>query len=140
MAIATPLDEFRLLSGDREATAPLFNDIEAQWFLDHQNGNVRLAVADSLEALAREYARKFDTTIDGQTFRLSQVAQAYLEQARQLRATAGQSLATSYVTRVDGYSDDIPASDTRSVHSRGRRRTSWDLCGYDLDPDRDIPA
>jgi hypothetical protein len=141
MSIATPLDEFRLLLGDRDSATPIYNDVEAQWFIDQQ-ASVPLAVADALEALAREYARKADVTIDGQSFKLSQASKAYADRAKELRATAGAAVTTQYVTRQDAYSDTISAEDTRAHPSAAdvNRSSDWDPCGYDLDPDHDIPA
>jgi hypothetical protein len=137
MPITSDLDKFRLALGDDAATQ-LFNDDEAEYFLESA-GTVPAAVAAAVDALALRYARQYDTTIDGQTFRRSQVAAA-LERRAGVLAGSHAPITVSYVTRIDGYSDDIPASDTRATHSTGRRRSSWDLCGYDLDPDRDIPA
>lgn len=86
--MTTPLDAFRLELGDRDATAPLFNDTEAQYFIDKQPGNVLLAVADACESLARRYSRDVDVETDGQKLLRSQKAKAYLEQAKQLRKRA----------------------------------------------------
>jgi hypothetical protein len=135
--LATDIGQFRLEIGDTTEPA-LFTDAEASYFLT-AGGSVRLAVTRAVEALAVRFARAYDTTIDGQSFRRSQIAAALEKRAGVLAGSHGP-VEVAYVTRIDGYSDDIPASDTRATHSTGRQRSSWDLCGYDLEPDRDIPA
>lgn len=86
----TDLDAFRLELGDRDSTDPLFNDTEAQYFLDKRPGRVLLAVADACESLARRFARKVDTQIksadDSVTRKWSTMAASYAAQAKELRA------------------------------------------------------
>lgn len=133
MPIATDLDRFRILLGDRDSTAPIYNDVEAQWFIDQRPGNVMLAVADAADALAREYARRVDFAEDGQSVSMSQAYRAYRDLAKDLRqrATTGGGLGVIVATRVDGYSDDV---DTREGAGgldpeRGRVRHGY----YDSD-------
>lgn len=132
MPIATSLDEFRILLGDRDSATPIYNDVEAQWFIDQRSGSVLLAVADACDALAREYARRVDFAEDGQSVRLSQASVAYREQAKELRqrAQAGGGLSAIEVTRVDGYSDDLSTRDGAGlVGVNGRVRHGY----YDED-------
>lgn len=127
MPIATPLDQFRLLIGDTDSTRQLFNDVEAQWFIDQRPGNVLLAAADACDSLATRFARDYDFSTDGQSFRRSSVAIRYETRARELRARApGSGLSTVSVTRVDGYSDDIAARDGAGQATRtGRVRAGY---------------
>jgi hypothetical protein len=133
MPITTALDEFRLLLGDRDTTAQLFNDVEAQWFIDQRPGNVLLAVADACEALARQYAREFDFDAnDEKSFKRSQKAEAYLKMAKDLRqrATAGGGLSAVVVTKADAISDDLSSRDADVANPvNGRVRHGY----YDSD-------
>lgn len=133
MPIATALDEFRLLLGDRDTTAQLFNDVEAQWFIDQRPGNVLLAVADACEALARQYAREFDFDAnDEKSFKRSQKAEAYLKMAKDLRqrATAGGGLSAVVVTKADAVADDLSSRDADVANPvNGRVRHGY----YDSD-------
>jgi hypothetical protein len=89
MAIVTALDKFRLELGDRNTDAQLFNDVEAQYFIDKHPTNLLLAVADACDALAAQYAREFDFDAnESKSFKRSQKAQAYLEMGRRLRVRA----------------------------------------------------
>jgi hypothetical protein len=139
MPITTDLDKFRLQLGDDEATQ-LYNDDEAAYFLEAA-GTVDGAVAMAVDSLVLRYAREFDTTIDGQSFQRSQIA-AMLEKRSLVLTSASASLSTAYVTRADAYSDTISAEVTRAHGGRGgtNRDSEFDPCGYDLDPDHDIPA
>lgn len=89
MPIATALDEFRLLLGDRDTIAQLFNDVEAQWFIDQRPGNVLLAAADAADALAAQFAREFDFDANGEkSFKRSQKSERYAAIAARLRTRA----------------------------------------------------
>jgi hypothetical protein len=137
MPITTDLDKFRLSLGDDEATQ-LFNDDEAEYFLEAA-GSIAGAVALAVDALTLRYARQYDTTIDGQSFQRSQIA-AMLEKRSGVLSSQRAGIVTQYVTRIDANSDDISAEDTRAHGTAGNRTGTWDPCGYDLDPDHDIPA
>jgi hypothetical protein len=131
--IATALDEFRLLLGDRDTANQLFNDVEAQWFIDQQPGNVLLAVADACDALARQYAREFDFDAnEDKSFKRSQKSAAYAAMAKDLRqrATAGGGLSAVVLTKVDAISDDLSSRDADvSQPVNGRTRHGY----YDSD-------
>lgn len=91
MPILTDLDKFRLELGDRDGADPLFNDDEAQYFIDKRPGRVLLAVADACDALATRFGREHDFEWQGSQnargkFSRSQMAKAYAEQAKTLRA------------------------------------------------------
>lgn len=89
MPILTDLDAFRLELGDTDATHPLFNDDEAQYFIDQRPGNLLLAVADACESLARRFSVEFNFETDGQRFDRSQKAAAYRQMAKDLRSRGG---------------------------------------------------
>lgn len=127
MAIVTDLDMFRLELGDTEEAAPLFNDDEAQYFLDRRPGNVLLAVADACESLARRFAREFDFDANEQkSFKRSQKAAAYRALAKDLRERAGEGggIGVVILTKVDGTSEDLSTHDgagQETVNGRVRR-------------------
>lgn len=133
MPVTTDLDKFRLEIGDTDSTAPLFNDDEAEYFLDRRAGNVLQAAADACEALARKFARQFDFSEDGQSFKRSQMAAAYRQMAKDLRSRASGGVSTASFTRVDGYSEDIDAR-----QGAGQARPSGRVRQGYFDPD--IPA
>lgn len=128
-----PLEQFRLELGDTDPARQLFTDEQAQHFLDQRAGVVLLAVADACDALARRFSREYDFAEDGQSFRRSQMATAYREQAKELRQRAGGGLTVVGMTRVDGYSEDVSARDGAGQESRSGRVRA----GY-YDPD--LPA
>lgn len=101
MPILTDLDRFRLELGDVNEQTPLFNDDEAQYFIDRRPGSILLAVADACDALAARFASDFDVEWQGSTdargrYSRSQKSQMYAERARALRARAA----------TDGVGDD----------------------------------
>jgi hypothetical protein len=122
LAITTVRDEVRLLIGDTDADAPLFQDDELDWFLSERSDNSYLAAADACEAAARKFARAFDFTTDGQSFSRSQMSKAYRDLAKDLRLRAAGGLSTLVPTRVDGYSDDIAADEVQTASAPGGRR------------------
>lgn len=99
MPITTPLDEFRLLIGDTDQARALFNDDEAQWFID-QATDVTAAAADACDQLATRFARDFDFAEDGQSFRRGQMSAAYAARAKILRQRSSQSGSAQLASRV----------------------------------------
>lgn len=132
MPITTNLDQFRLLIGDVDSAAPLFNDDEAQWFIDERNGVVRLAAADACDSLAIRFARDYDIGADGQSLARSQQSAMYAARGKQLRERAS-GLTVVPTTRVDGYSEDVSNREGAGQN----RRTGRVRAGY-WDPD--LPA
>lgn len=120
MAISTTLDKVRLVIGDTDSASYELSDDEINYFLGDRGDNVLLAAADCCDALAAKYARAYDFTTDGQSFKRSQAAQAYREQAVRLRARA-QGVSTADSTRVDGYSEDIPNQQVQTSGVNPRR-------------------
>ncbi len=135
MPITTDLDKFRLEVGDIDSTAPLFNDDEANYFIAGQPTSILLAVADACDSLARRYAREFDfDTTNEKSFKRSQKAKAYADQAKELRARAkldmSGGIGVIVTTRADGYADDLNTRESAGlVGVNGRTRRGY----YDTD-------
>jgi hypothetical protein len=84
----TDIDKLRLEIGDQDPSARLFEDDEAEYFLDSNGGNVLLAAAAACLALAARRAPQYDFKWKDQSFSRSQAAKAYRELAGELRARA----------------------------------------------------
>jgi hypothetical protein len=117
--MATDLDFIRLKIVDTTAssgpkpgtgTATNFTDEEING-LKTLEGTKERAVAALYEVLAAAWARSVDSKIGPRDEKLSKIADNYLKLAKQWRDEFGQGSATGlyvgFVTRVDGYSDDI---------------------------------
>lgn len=102
----TDLNSIRLEISDTDKQNPLFQDEEINDLLDEEVSVLKTA-ARCCEILALRYARHFDFSADGSSFKKSQVGLAYERQALRLRARA-DGITVTMPERVDGYSDDIP--------------------------------
>ncbi len=104
VVVSTDVAEFRLLLGDTPAAyglevddvagfeaEQLFTDSEVQAFIDARHGDVLRAVADACEALAARFAQEVDITEDGQSLKLSQLADRYLKLAAMFRERAAMA-------------------------------------------------
>ncbi len=128
MATADEIALFRLLLDD--AAGDLFDDAEVSALIA-QYVDVRLAVAGGADILAVRFSggvRKFST--DGQTFERGSRSAGYEALAKRMReevaAETDGAVTTQYVTKIDGYSDDISAEDTEAAGLLdGTGRTSW---------------
>lgn len=119
MAITTAIDKVRLLIGDTDENAILFEDDEITWFLSERGNDVYLAAADACESAARKFARAFDFETDGQRFQRSQMSKMFRDLAKDLRGrTAG--VVTVEATRVDGYSQDTGNQDVGEAGTNPR--------------------
>lgn len=93
-----------------------FSDEEIGGFITTE-GTWQRAVAAIYESLAGSWATLADTTVGPRREEFSGVAERFNQKAKMARdefgsgINAGQS-GTIFVTRVDGYSDDIPADET----------------------------
>jgi len=121
MAISTALDKVRLVIGDTDSASYELSDDEINYFIGERGSNVLLAAADCCDALAAKFARAYDFSTDGQSFKRSQAAEAYRAQAKTLRARA-QGVVTADSTRVDGYSEDVPNQQVQVTGTNPRRR------------------
>jgi hypothetical protein len=113
--LTTDLDDIRFKVRDTtENSGPRpsggnFTDEEINGLLAIE-GTAERTVAALYEALASEWSVYVDTKIGPRDEKLSQVAGAYERLARRFRKDYGYGsniLTTGFVTRVDGYSDDI---------------------------------
>lgn len=78
-------------------------------------GTVNRTIARMYEVLSVAWANYVDTKIGPRDEKLSQVAARYAALAKQWRDDYGYgatTLSTGFVTRVDGYSDDITSGET----------------------------
>ena len=114
-------DRVRLEIGDTVASRALFVNDELDDILV-QEGTVLAASARACEILAIRYAREFDFTADGGSFKKSQVSENYKELAKKLRTRSGPDI--TIPIPVDGHSDDIQIDDvtteTGITWDRGR--------------------
>lgn len=121
-------DQVRLLLGDNVVASPLFQDDELDFFLSQRNSDIYLATADAAEAAAFKFARAYDISTGAEQLRRSQVMAAFRELAKDLRARRN-SIQTLVLTKIDGYSIDIPADEVQTVSTSPRRH-------YYGEPDR----
>ena len=124
-------DMVRLRIGDTDPNAPLLNDEELDALIDANAGDTWLAAADACDAIAAQYASKFDFSTDNQSFSPSQVVAQYRELAGHLRTqSAAGGVGNAVTIRIDGYSDDI---DNRTTTADSGKRRPFGLWGH---PDR----
>lgn len=123
MSITNDRDRVRLLIGDTDTNDQLFQDDEIAYFLELASNSVLLAAAEACDAAARKYARSIDFATDDQQFKLHQRADTFKALAQELRARAG-GVSSVALTKVDGYSTDIP-SDQNSTGSTATGRRNF---------------
>lgn len=113
--LADDLDEIRFKIQDTvsgsgpKPSGTNFTDEEINGLLTIE-GSVERTLAGLYEALATIWGHYVDTRIGPRDEKLSQVADRYLKLAEKQRKEYGYAtttLSTGFVTRVDGYSDDI---------------------------------
>lgn len=117
--LATDLDDIRFKARDTVSNSGPrpsggnFTDEEINGLLAIE-GTVERAVAALYEALAAEWGHYVDTSIGPRDEKLSQVAMRYQKLATDWHNRYGygsQILSTGFVTRVDGYSDDVDSGE-----------------------------
>ncbi len=119
---STDLDLIRLTIGDNvedtgvKPNGTNYSDEEINFFLSKEGNNPNKTVARLYENLATLYATYVDTKIGSRDEKLSKVADNYIKLAAKWRDDYGYgdtstALVTGFVTRVDGYSDDITAGE-----------------------------
>ena len=117
--LATDLDEIRFKVQDTVSGSGVkpaggnFTDEEIAGLLTIE-GTVERTVAALYEALAAIWGNYVDTRMGARDEKLSQVADRYWKLAKQWRQDYGYgatTLATGFVTRVDGYSDDVDSGE-----------------------------
>jgi hypothetical protein len=117
--LATDRDMIRIRVGDTaQNNGPRpdganFSDEEIAGLLSSE-GSANRAIAAIYEILAAQWAGYADTQMGDRRESLSQVADRYTKLATQYRSEHGYAasvgFATGFVTRNDGYSQDIDAS------------------------------
>lgn len=119
--LATDLDKIRFKIQDTVSGTGVkpnggnFTDEEIAGLLTVEGNNINRTVAALYEALAVVWANYIDTKIGSRDEKLSQIANRYAKLAEDWRNTygySGSTITTGFVTRVDGYSDDITAGET----------------------------
>lgn len=115
--LATDLDKVRFYIADRVVgSGPRpgganFTDEEINGALTIE-GNWQRTIAALFEVLASEWSDEVNITVGPRREELSQTAAHYLKQAATWRARYGKAAGAAgsgFITKVDGYSDDIPA-------------------------------
>lgn len=118
--LLTDRDKLRANIGDTvENSGPKpnggnFSDNEIAGILTDE-GSVGRATARCYEILSTIWAHYADTKIDPRDEKLSQISKQYMAWAKEKRAEFGYAssgLRTGFVTRVDGYSQDIASDET----------------------------
>lgn len=118
--LATDLDKIRFKIDDTVSGSGVkpnggnFTDEEINGLLAIE-GTVERTVAALYEKLATVYARYIDTKIGPRDEKLSQIRDSYFQLAKTQRDLYGTGVSTirfGFVTRVDGYSDDIDSGET----------------------------
>ncbi len=118
-SLSTQIGQVRLKIADTTSTDALFTDEELQIFLTDE-GTVKGAAAAAAESLWMRYAQAVDFQTDDQRFDAGKRAERWQALAVKLRAQAG-GISTVSMTKTDGYSDDIDASETNAPASRTGR-------------------
>ena len=102
-------DRVRLAIGDTDRDRALFEDAELDDIIV-QEVSVDNSAALACEILATRFARDYDFTADGSSFRKSSVSAMYSKMARRLRAR-GRGTTVVMPQRVDGFSQTTPSDD-----------------------------
>lgn len=127
--IDSDIDKLRLRIGDTDIddnyARVAFTNSELAYIISVETGLEAQALL-AFRMAAAKFARAYDFETDGQRFWRSQQAKAYLQLAAALEAkgvtasTDPAGATTVDVTKVDGYSQDIPNADV-TVSSRALR-------------------
>jgi hypothetical protein len=121
VTLATDLAKIRLRIQDTTASPSGIKPLGANFTDEEINsiyaseGTIPRTVAAMYEILAVAWANYVDTKIGPRDEKLSQVAARYAALAKQWRDEYGFGttvLSVGFVTRVDGYSDDITSGET----------------------------
>lgn len=134
MSVDTDLEKLRLAIGDTDVSDSganaIFKDAELTYFLSEEASNITNAALRACYAAMAKFARAYDFETDQQKFYRSQMYKAFADLAERLEAqgatlaSATTTVSTADVTRIDGWSDDIPYQDvsTTSSDANARRR------------------
>lgn len=104
--ISTDRGKVRRLIGDTNSADALFQDDEIDFFLDQAGSGIYQAAAYACEALAAEFGRKSDTTVEAVSVQYSQRATAYSRMALRFAATARRAYGSAPSPAISGISKD----------------------------------
>jgi hypothetical protein len=131
MTVNTNLEKLRLAIGDTDVSSSganaIFKDAELNYFLSEESDNITNAALRACYAAMARFARAYDFETDGQRFLRSQMYQAFADLAERLEAqgaslaSSTSTLVTADITKVDGYSEDIPNQDVSESSTNARQ-------------------
>lgn len=131
MTVDTNLEKLRLAIGDTDVGSSggnaIFKDAELNYFLSEESSNITNAALRACYAAMARFARAYDFETDGQKFYRSQMYKAFADLAEKLEAQGASlsssttTLVTADVTKVDGYSEDIPNQDVSESSTNARQ-------------------
>ncbi len=105
---SSDLSLLRVKVGDTDDSRQLFDDAEMNVFLTEES-SVLLAAAAACDSLATRFARDYDFTADGASFKKGSVSAQYARRARVLRRQ-GNGTSSSPIIRQDGYSQSVKSN------------------------------
>lgn len=111
-----PMMQVRLLIQDTDASDPLLQDEEINFFLTVQGANVKRAAADACDAIALQLAKQ--ETLDGDVKQDPQrSSKSYSDKAERLRREARLSGVIPFAGGISQSDKDARASDTDRVQT-----------------------
>lgn len=135
MSVNTDLEKLRLAIGDTDVSDSganaVFKDSELEYFLSEEANDITNAALRAVYAAMARFARAYDFETDQQKFMRSQMYEAFADLAEKLEAqgatlsSATTTVSTVDVTRIDGWSDDIPYQDVSSTTSTANPRRRY---------------
>ena len=126
----TDRNSLRLEIQDTVVADALFQDEELDDLLDDEP-TVLATAARCFEILANRFARNFDFSADGASFKKSQQWMHYNQQARDYRRKSGTSSVVTTIP-VDGYGDSTAVDE--GANSEFRRDFEFPRFPQDFDP------
>lgn len=104
--ISTNRGKVRLLVGDKTSSTALLQDDEVDFFLTTSGNNVYLAASLAADAIAAEFSRKADTTVESVSVKYSQRAEQYRKLSARMKAQASGAGISGANVSVTGVSRD----------------------------------
>jgi len=136
LSVDTDLEKLRLRIGDTNVTDSgayaIFKDSELNYIIASEPTLEAQALL-AFRMAAAKFARAYDFETDGQRFWRNQQVKAFLALADDLAAkgvttsTDPAGVTTIDVTKVDGYSQDVPNSDVTVTSRRLRYDQDFDV-------------
>jgi len=136
VSVDTDLEKLRLRIGDTDVAnngvRAVFKDSELNYIIAAETGLEAQALL-AFRMAAAKYARAYDFETDGQRFWRNQQVKAFLDLAKDLEAkgvttsTDPTGVTTVDVTKVDGYSQDVPNSDVTATPRALRYDQDFDV-------------